>query len=151
MSGRKPSRQAAAAQLDPLQRLQTDVLDLLQSHEIIRLKDPDPIFSEGRALEAVVAAKKAAFKSANGFDGTARNISTKPAGNGLEGFAGTMLGQQKTRRPLDAGSAGCWSCRVGGNTQLDANTLTRGGGERLRIRQDDRPSVTTAMHAHQPA
>src|SRR3954470_21171976 len=42
------TRQAAAKQLDEsLQRLQTDVIDLVQHHEIIRLEDPDRIFNDG--------------------------------------------------------------------------------------------------------
>ncbi len=64
------TKKAAAAQLDQsLQRLQTDVLDLLQFHEVIRLEDPDRIFSEGGALEAVVAAKKAGKVRFIGFTG----------------------------------------------------------------------------------
>src|SRR5438445_240589 len=44
----------AARQIDTcLQRLQTDRIDLMQFHEVIRLEDPDRIFAEGGALEAV--------------------------------------------------------------------------------------------------
>ena len=44
------TKKAAAEQLDEsLQRLQTDVIDLVQHHEIIRLEDPDRIFAEGGA------------------------------------------------------------------------------------------------------
>ena len=47
------TRQAAAQQIDEsLRRLQTDHLDLLQHHEIIRLEDPDRIFAPGGAMEA---------------------------------------------------------------------------------------------------
>lgn len=54
------TRKAAAEQIDQcLRRLQTDVIDLLQHHEVIRLEDPDRIFTEGGAQEAVLAAKKA--------------------------------------------------------------------------------------------
>src|SRR5207237_464007 len=54
------TRQAAARQLDEcLKRLQTDHLDLLQHHEIIRLEDPDRIFASDGAMEAVLAAKQA--------------------------------------------------------------------------------------------
>jgi aryl-alcohol dehydrogenase-like predicted oxidoreductase len=64
------TKKAAAAQLDQsLQRLQTDVLDLLQFHEIIRLEDPDRIFAEGGALEAVIAAQKAGKVRFIGFTG----------------------------------------------------------------------------------
>jgi predicted aldo/keto reductase-like oxidoreductase len=53
------TRQAAAEQLDQsLQRLRTDVIDLLQFHEVIRLEDPDRIFAENGALKAVEAARK---------------------------------------------------------------------------------------------
>ena len=37
-----------------LDRLQTDHVDLLQFHEIIRMDDPDRIFGHGGALEAVI-------------------------------------------------------------------------------------------------
>jgi aryl-alcohol dehydrogenase-like predicted oxidoreductase len=54
------NRQTAAAQIDEsLKRLQTDCIDLLQMHEIIRPEDPDRIFAEGGAIEALLAAQKA--------------------------------------------------------------------------------------------
>jgi uncharacterized protein len=44
------NKAAAAAQLDQsLRRLQTDRIDLLQFHEVIRDSDPDRIFAEGGA------------------------------------------------------------------------------------------------------
>ena len=44
------TKEAAARQLDEsLRRLQTDHLDLLQLHEIIRLEDPDRVFADGGA------------------------------------------------------------------------------------------------------
>lgn len=47
-------------QLDEsLKRLQTDHLDLIQFHEIIRFEDPDRIFAQGGAAEAALDAKKA--------------------------------------------------------------------------------------------
>src|SRR5207244_7245183 len=52
-----------------LQRLQTDVIDLLQHHEVIRLEDPDRIFAEGGAQEAVIQAKKAGKIRFIGFTG----------------------------------------------------------------------------------
>jgi aryl-alcohol dehydrogenase-like predicted oxidoreductase len=53
------TRKAAAEQLDQcLTRLRTDVIDLLQFHEVLRLEDPDRIFAEGGAMEAVLAARK---------------------------------------------------------------------------------------------
>jgi aryl-alcohol dehydrogenase-like predicted oxidoreductase len=64
------TKAAAAKQLDEsLKRLQTEVIDLLQFHEIIRLEDPDRIFAEGGALEAVLAAKKAGKVRFIGFTG----------------------------------------------------------------------------------
>jgi aryl-alcohol dehydrogenase-like predicted oxidoreductase len=64
------TKQLAAKQIDEsLQRLQTDRIDLLQHHEVIRLEDPDRIFSEGGAMEAVVAAQKAGKIRFIGFTG----------------------------------------------------------------------------------
>ena len=64
------TRKAAAEQLDQcLTRLQTDVIDLLQFHEILRLEDPDRIFAEGGAMEAVLAARKAGKVRFIGFTG----------------------------------------------------------------------------------
>jgi predicted aldo/keto reductase-like oxidoreductase len=60
----------AAQQIDQsLRRLQTDHLDLLQFHEIIRLADPEKVFGEGGALEAALAAKKAGKARYIGFTG----------------------------------------------------------------------------------
>src|SRR5438046_6704939 len=54
------TRTAAARQIgESLRRLQTDVIDLLQFHEIIRMKDPDRIFADGGAIEAALEAKDA--------------------------------------------------------------------------------------------
>ena len=64
------TKKAAAEQIDEsLQRLQTDVIDLVQHHEIIRLEDPDRIFAEGGAKEAVLAAQKAGKVRFIGFTG----------------------------------------------------------------------------------
>ncbi|KAA6457624.1 aldo/keto reductase [Acidobacteria bacterium AB60] len=52
-----------------LQRLQTDHLDLLQHHEIIRFDDPDRIFNEGGAMEAALEAKKAGKVRFIGYTG----------------------------------------------------------------------------------
>jgi predicted aldo/keto reductase-like oxidoreductase len=64
------TKQEAAKQLDEsLQRLQTDHLDLIQHHEVIRFEDPDRIFAEGGAQEAVLEAKKAGKVRFIGFTG----------------------------------------------------------------------------------
>ncbi|HEY4677453.1 MAG TPA: aldo/keto reductase, partial [Candidatus Angelobacter sp.] len=54
---------------ESLQRLQTDHLDLIQHHEIIRFDDPDRIFAENGAQEAVLEAKKAGKVRYIGFTG----------------------------------------------------------------------------------
>src|SRR5881397_1774391 len=60
----------AARQIDTcLQRLQTDRIDLMQFHEVIRLEDPDRIFAEGGAFEAMVEAQKAGKVRSIGFTG----------------------------------------------------------------------------------
>lgn len=64
------TKEAAAQQLNQsLNRLQTDVIDLVQFHEIIRLEDPDRIFAEGGAMEAMLAAKKEGKIRYIGFTG----------------------------------------------------------------------------------
>jgi predicted aldo/keto reductase-like oxidoreductase len=64
------SKEEASRQIDEsLKRLQTDHIDLLQHHEIIRLDDPDRIFAEGGAQEAVLEAKKAGEIRNIGFTG----------------------------------------------------------------------------------
>src|SRR5438477_619342 len=64
------TKKAAAEQLDQsLKRLQTDVIDLLQHHEVLRLDDPDRIFAEGGAHEAMLEAKKAGKIRFIGFTG----------------------------------------------------------------------------------
>jgi len=61
---------SCAQQIDEsLQRLQTDHVDLMQFHEVIRLEDPDRIFAEGGAMEAMLAAKKAGKVRFIGFTG----------------------------------------------------------------------------------
>ncbi|MGB7600663.1 MAG: aldo/keto reductase [Candidatus Sulfotelmatobacter sp.] len=52
-----------------LQRLQTDQIDLIQHHEVIRFDDPDRIFAEGGANEAVLEAKKVGKIRYIGFTG----------------------------------------------------------------------------------
>ena len=53
---------AAVQQLEEsLKRLQTDSVDLLQFHEVIRITDPEQIFSPGGSLEALLTAMQVAF------------------------------------------------------------------------------------------
>jgi aryl-alcohol dehydrogenase-like predicted oxidoreductase len=60
----------AAQQLEEsLRRLQTDYVDLLQFHEVIRLEDPDRIFAPGGAMEAILAAQQAGKLRYIGFTG----------------------------------------------------------------------------------
>jgi predicted aldo/keto reductase-like oxidoreductase len=64
------TKSEAAKQIEQsLGRLQTDVIDLIQFHECIRLDDPDRIFSPGGALEAVEAARQAGKVRYVGFTG----------------------------------------------------------------------------------
>jgi uncharacterized protein len=63
-------KNTAARQIEQsLGRLQTDTIDLLQFHEVIRLDDPDAIFAPGGAIEAVQAAKQAGKIRYIGFTG----------------------------------------------------------------------------------
>jgi aryl-alcohol dehydrogenase-like predicted oxidoreductase len=52
-----------------LGRLQTDTIDLVQFHEVIRMEDPDRIFAPGGALEAAIAARQAGKIRYIGFTG----------------------------------------------------------------------------------
>lgn len=64
------TRVAAAQQIDQsLQRLQTDHVDLMQLHEVIRLEDPDRAFAPGGAIEALVAARQVGKIRFIGFTG----------------------------------------------------------------------------------
>lgn len=64
------TKESATKQIDEsLKRLQTDRIDLLQHHEIIRMEDPDRIFAPGGAMEAFVAAQKAGKIRYIGFTG----------------------------------------------------------------------------------
>jgi aryl-alcohol dehydrogenase-like predicted oxidoreductase len=64
------TRKAAAAQIDQsLRDLGTDVIDLMQVHEVIRASDPDRVFGPDGAIEALVAAKKAGKIRFIGFTG----------------------------------------------------------------------------------
>ncbi|HEX3740116.1 MAG TPA: aldo/keto reductase [Terriglobales bacterium] len=64
------TKAAAEQQMNQsLQRLQTDHIDLLQFHEVIRDTDPERIFAAGGGMEAVLAAKKAGKVRFIGFTG----------------------------------------------------------------------------------
>ena len=64
------TRQAAAQQIEEsLRRLQTDHIDLLQFHEIIRMNDPERIFAPGGGMEAAMEAQKAGKIRYLGFTG----------------------------------------------------------------------------------
>src|SRR6185437_10938698 len=64
------TRQSAASQIEEsLRRLETDRIDLLQFHEIIRFEDPDRIFDQDGAMEAVLDARKAGKVRYIGFTG----------------------------------------------------------------------------------
>jgi predicted aldo/keto reductase-like oxidoreductase len=63
-------KDAAARQLDDsLRRLQTDSIDLLLFHEVVRFGDPDRIFGPGGGIEAAIAARKAGKIRYIGFAG----------------------------------------------------------------------------------
>jgi uncharacterized protein len=63
-------RATAARQIDEsLRRLQTDRVDLLQHHEVIRMDDANRIFAPGGAMEAVLEAKRAGKVRYIGFTG----------------------------------------------------------------------------------
>ncbi len=50
-------------------RMQTEMVDLVQFHEILRMEDPDRIFAPGGAMEAAVAARDAGKIRYIGFTG----------------------------------------------------------------------------------
>jgi len=61
---------AASQQIDQcLQRLQTDVIDLMQIHEVIRWDDPERVFAPGGTMEALLAARQAGKIRYIGFTG----------------------------------------------------------------------------------
>ncbi|HVH45342.1 MAG TPA: aldo/keto reductase, partial [Labilithrix sp.] len=64
------TKRAAADQLEQsLKRLRTDMIDLVQIHEIIRDSDPGRCFAEGGCVEALVEAKRAGKLRFIGFTG----------------------------------------------------------------------------------
>ncbi len=63
-------KRTAAQQIDEsLQRLQTDTIDLMQFHEVIRMEDPDRIFAPGGGIEAMLEARQAGKIRYIGFTG----------------------------------------------------------------------------------
>jgi predicted aldo/keto reductase-like oxidoreductase len=64
------NKETAARQIDEsLRRLQTDRVDLMQFHEVIRMTDPERVFARDGALEAVVAAQRVGKIRYVGFTG----------------------------------------------------------------------------------
>jgi predicted aldo/keto reductase-like oxidoreductase len=64
------TRKGAIRQIDEsLRRLQTDRIDLLQFHEVIRDTDPDQIFASNGGMEAVVDAREKGKVRYIGFTG----------------------------------------------------------------------------------
>lgn len=64
------TKQSASQQIEEsLRRLQTDHIDLMQFHEVIRDNDPDRIFAKGGGMEAVLEAKKQGKIRYIGFTG----------------------------------------------------------------------------------
>jgi aryl-alcohol dehydrogenase-like predicted oxidoreductase len=64
------TKPVAGKQIDEsLKRLQTDHVDLMQFHEVIRMEDPDRIFAQGGAMEAMLDAKQAGKVRYIGFTG----------------------------------------------------------------------------------
>src|SRR5260370_37003013 len=64
------TRTAAAEQLEQsLRRLRTDMIDLVQIHEVIRMTDAERVFGPGGCMEALTEAKRAAKLRFIGFTG----------------------------------------------------------------------------------
>jgi predicted aldo/keto reductase-like oxidoreductase len=64
------SRREASRQLDQsLQRLQTDHIDLVQHHEVLRFEDPDRVFDDDGANQALLDAREAGKLRFIGFTG----------------------------------------------------------------------------------
>jgi aryl-alcohol dehydrogenase-like predicted oxidoreductase len=63
-------KKTAAQQIDEsLKRLQTDHIDLMQMHEVIRMDDPERVFAPGGGMEALAEAKKSGKIRYIGFTG----------------------------------------------------------------------------------
>lgn len=64
------TKKAAQQQLDDsLKRLETDHVDLLQVHEVIRFEDPDRVFADDGAIHAFIQARQAGKCRFIGFTG----------------------------------------------------------------------------------
>src|SRR5437868_15535011 len=64
------TEESAARQIDEsLRRLQTDWIDLMQFHEVIRMTDPERVFARDGALKAVLTAQRAGKIRYVGFTG----------------------------------------------------------------------------------
>jgi uncharacterized protein len=109
------TRDAAARQIDEsLQRLETDRIDLLQFHEIIRPSDPDRIFAPGGAMEAVEDAKAAGKIRFIGSRVTrvrtyTSGCSTRPL---VTESDSTRSSYRSTSWTRTSGASRRWSCRV---------------------------------------
>lgn len=65
----RPKKEAARQLEESLRRLQTECIDLVQHHEILRFEDPDRVFDEEGANAALVEAKLAGKIRFIGFTG----------------------------------------------------------------------------------
>jgi len=54
---------------ESMRRMQVDMIDLVQIHEVIRMNDPETVFAPGGAMEAAIAARKAGKIRYIGFTG----------------------------------------------------------------------------------
>ena len=71
------SKSEATRQLDEsLRRLQTDCIDLVQHHEILRFEDPHRIFDEEGAQAALAEARQAGSCGTSGSPATKTRVST---------------------------------------------------------------------------
>lgn len=71
------TKESAAKQIDEsLKRLQTDRVDLMQIHEVIRLEDPDMAFAPGARSRPCWKRRKRARSATSGSPGTRTRWST---------------------------------------------------------------------------
>src|SRR5205807_2357649 len=116
------NKETAARQIDEsLRRLQTDRIDLMQFHEVIRMTDPERVFARDGALEAVAAAHRDGRRmpplcheladerrdyrlrlTAGARTGTARSTQLSPAERGGRGSAARPDGGRRARREVRA-------------------------------------------------